>query len=167
MKIFITGPCGGGKTTFGRKLSNKLSIPFYSLDDIMFDSTRSTRFSLRPEKERDNMLKDMVLSTDDWIVEGAYLNWVMKCIREADIVYIVRPSMFVNICQLIKRFYINRVHFSSPLFKPIIQKNINVFLSMFTWRKGTNVALCSFLQDIGKEPIILKNRRETSKILNE
>ena len=39
--IIVTGDLAAGKTTFGKKISNTLKIPFFSKDDIkeiLFDS---------------------------------------------------------------------------------------------------------------------------------
>ncbi len=41
-KIFLIGMPGSGKTTIGQKLAEKLSIPFFDLDEIIEEKTGST-----------------------------------------------------------------------------------------------------------------------------
>jgi len=37
-KIYVVGAVGSGKTTFSKKLSNELDIPYFELDNICWNS---------------------------------------------------------------------------------------------------------------------------------
>src|SRR5688572_8188777 len=66
-KILVIGPNGSGKTTFGKKLSAKLNIPFYELDF----------YSWQPdwvETDYDEFRKitEELTAKDEWIIDGNY-----------------------------------------------------------------------------------------------
>ncbi|KAB1065934.1 shikimate kinase [Salibacter halophilus] len=46
MQVFIIGFMGSGKTTVGKKLANKLEIPFYDLDNLIEDKEQQSISSI-------------------------------------------------------------------------------------------------------------------------
>lgn len=67
MKIRIIGSCGSGKSTMARELSEIYNIPYYEIDNIIWD--RSSDKLKYPEEVRDATLRSIIYS-DSWIVEG-------------------------------------------------------------------------------------------------
>ena len=73
-KIYILGTVGTGKTTLAEKLSEKLDIPNYDLDDIYWIEfyTKERARSQRKLKLR------KILRKKKWIIEGVHsLKWVI------------------------------------------------------------------------------------------
>ena len=66
-KILVVGCVGCGKSTYAKKLSKKLKIPVYGIDEIVHDDVKGIRRSLDEQKE----LIKQVDKNDKWIIEGA------------------------------------------------------------------------------------------------
>lgn len=66
-KIVIVGTSGSGKTTFAKKLSNKLGQKNIDLDDLFWLPNWVER---SPEDFREKVFE--VLSNDSWIIAGNY-----------------------------------------------------------------------------------------------
>ena len=79
-KIFISGGPGSGKTTYAKKLSAKMNIPHFDLDDIKWE--KASFNSERPKEER-LKLRDKILSENDsWIIEGVYFkDWIIPILE--------------------------------------------------------------------------------------
>jgi hypothetical protein len=82
MRIYIIGNSCTGKSTLARELSQELKIPWYSTDDIFWLHKFHTS---RPKEERLPMLH-AILSTPNWIIEGASTSWTADAVAAADIV---------------------------------------------------------------------------------
>jgi adenylate kinase family enzyme len=65
-RIFILGDSGRGKSTFARKLSEKIAIPYYSTDDFFW----KTKFSEPSDRQKSIEDISRVYDGDSWIVEG-------------------------------------------------------------------------------------------------
>jgi adenylate kinase family enzyme len=100
-KIYIVGIMGSGKTTLAKKLSEKLKIKHYSLDDIYhirkFDKKRSS-------KARENKL-NTTLSKKSWIIEGVHNKWTEDIFRKEELVIWLDLNPTYLIINLIKRFF--------------------------------------------------------------
>jgi adenylate kinase family enzyme len=66
-KIIIIGCPGSGKSTFARKLSEKLSLPLFHLDLLYWNSDKTT-----VSKEVFLHRLNNVLSDNEWIIDGNY-----------------------------------------------------------------------------------------------
>ncbi len=66
-KIVVVGPSGAGKSTLSRKLSSKLNISLYHLDNIFWNSDK-THIT---KEEFDKKLEE-ILSLDNYIIDGDY-----------------------------------------------------------------------------------------------
>ena len=75
MKLFLTGYMGSGKSLLGKKLSEKLKIPFHDLDFLIEKHAEKSISSIFSEKgeiyfrklEREQ-LKDVLKSSEDQII---------------------------------------------------------------------------------------------------
>jgi adenylate kinase family enzyme len=84
-KILIIGCVGCGKSTYARKLSKKLSIPVYGIDEIVHDDVLGVRRSLDEQKE----LISKVDSNDKWIIEGALRKELYFLLDMADLIIMI------------------------------------------------------------------------------
>ncbi len=83
-KVLVIGCPGAGKSTFAKKLSKKLALPLYHLDNIWFrpDGTHIER------DEFDRKLSEL-LAHEKWIIDGNYQRTLRKRIEAADTVYLL------------------------------------------------------------------------------
>src|SRR5688572_14732513 len=90
----ICGP-GYGKTYAARHLSHLLGIPTYDLDDLFWDSAAQSYGVRASDADRDAKLMSI---TDEaaWIIEGVYYRWLRLSFERADIIFVLRPNVFVR-----------------------------------------------------------------------
>ena len=110
-KIFISGGPGSGKTTYAKKLSKKLNIPHFDLDDIKWINNENNFNVERPKEER-FALRDKILSENPhWVIEGIYTkDWIIPILEQSDRIIILRPSKMVRQWRIIKRFFRRTLH---------------------------------------------------------
>ena len=102
MKIHIVGGPGSGKTFLAEKLSRKLGIPHYDLDDIQW-ANETGYGKKRDIAERDALL-EQILQRDDWIMEGVYYAWCGRCFEDADRIYLMTVPRPVYRFRILRRF---------------------------------------------------------------
>lgn len=99
-KIHIIGSVGSGKTTLARRLSKKFDIPFYELDNVVWER-HQTGDIRRPEEDRDQYLAQIV-STKRWIIEGAHHHhWVGKSFNNAELLSFWIPPIWQGPTELL------------------------------------------------------------------
>ncbi len=124
-KIFIVGSPGAGKTTLAKKLSQKLGIPHFDLDDIRFPKKNIKR----SDEEAQPYVKRLVVKPS-WIIEGVYISWIEKYLKDADqIIFLDTPyttALFRVILRFLKDFKKGRSRhsFISTL---ILIKNMTIY----------------------------------------
>jgi len=103
MRIHIIGGAGSGKTSLAQKVSVRLGIPHFNLDEMFWDDPPSQYGKRRNEEERARLLNEAV-EKSDWIIEGVYDKWVFSSFQAANIVIVLRPTLSLRIYRIIKRF---------------------------------------------------------------
>ena len=83
-KIHIIGSTGSGKTYLAREISKRLHIPFFELDDIVWNGAVELSGKNSPEV-RDKILED-IINKEQWIIEGVYHKWLGRSFEEADVI---------------------------------------------------------------------------------
>ena len=66
MKILIVGNVGSGKTTLAKRLSNYFDIPYYSIDNIVYDEDNIKR----EDKEQIKIINKINRENKEYIFEG-------------------------------------------------------------------------------------------------
>jgi len=127
-KIHIIGGPGSGKTFSATKLQKLTKLNLCSLDKIFWDQTENS-YIRSNEKFRTEKL-NLVLSEDNWIVEGVYYKWLADSFRDADLIVILNPPVYIRQWRIFKRFlkrkFIQR-EFRKETFKS--------FMEMFWWNQ--------------------------------
>lgn len=84
-KILVIGCVGCGKSTYAKKLSKKLKVPVYGIDEIVHDDVAGVRRSLDEQKE----LIKQVDANDKWIIEGALREELYFLLDMADLIIMI------------------------------------------------------------------------------
>lgn len=82
-KIYIIGVVGSGKSTLARKLSSELCIPYYELDNVVWEKNECGPDRRRSEDEIIQILDD-IISQINWIIEHVGKNNFDKGFDYAD-----------------------------------------------------------------------------------
>jgi adenylate kinase family enzyme len=98
MKILVTGNAGSGKSTLGKKLSQKLDLPLYGLDRVVWKEN----WIPTPREERQRLIKE-ITDKESWLIEG-----VSKlALDEAEEIYFLDIPTYRCIFNIVKRFVKN------------------------------------------------------------
>lgn len=128
-KIHIIGSVGSGKTTLGKRLSAKLNIAHYELDNVVWQRL-DTGDVRRKAEERDAYLH-RIIGTEAWIIEGVHYEWVHASFKNADIIILLDPPYAVRTVRIIKRFILQKLGFEQSNYKP----TFTMFRKMFAWNR--------------------------------
>jgi adenylate kinase family enzyme len=69
MKILIIGIVASGKTTLAKRLSKKVSVPWYELDSVVHHKTLTGRYK-RSAEEQIEVIKE-IDKKGAWIFDGS------------------------------------------------------------------------------------------------
>ncbi|WML43989.1 AAA family ATPase [Neobacillus sp. PS3-40] len=158
-KIHIIGSVGSGKTTLAKELSSKYNVPFYELDNIVWERHKSGDIR-RSEEERRGYL-NTILNSEAWIIEGIHNEeWVTNSFHNAELILFLDTNYSIRILRIIKRFAFQKIGLEKSNYKPTFK----VFLKMFKWNKYfENVGKPGFFEKIevySNKLLVVKNRRE-------
>lgn len=166
-KILIVGGIASGKTTLATKLSKKLKIKNYELDNIAYkrrDVWIKTDYPERKEK------LSQIFKRKKWILEGFYsTHWVYRVYREAEIVIILGIKQTTSRHRIIRRFLKRKF---------IIKKNKQVNKSLSGLLKilkhinephyGEKLErIHNVAKKYSKKIIILENKRQLNNFLKK
>lgn len=101
-KIHIIGAHASGKTHLARRLSRRLGIPHYALENLVWNGTGEKKRRNIPAL-REQLLLDIV-SQDSWIVEGQDYEWLTFSFAMAEQIIFLTPSPLVRDGRMILRF---------------------------------------------------------------
>jgi adenylate kinase family enzyme len=165
LKIRIIGSCGSGKSFIAKQLSQKYGIPYYELDNIVWD--RSEDALKYPEEVRDAKLGE-VLNGASWIVEGVHYKWGQDTFKEADFIFVLRPNRLARDSRVIWRFLKVRFGLETWNYKQTFR---NLLQMIFEWNRGYDregIQQVLNLTDVHAEKrFIVKRNQEILKILGQ
>ena len=99
-KILIIGDSGRGKTTFAKKLSEKLNIPAHDTDDYFW----KVKYTEPNNKEQSVVDISKVYSTPEWIMSGSTRRLLKEGFEKADIIFYLKfRNIFFQYISIIKR----------------------------------------------------------------
>jgi len=87
-RIIVVGCPGSGKSVLSRRLSEKLNIPVYHMDNLYWDSNWNhiTRDELREKIGK-------IMDTDRWIIDGNYISTLEDRVARCDTVIFLDYSV--------------------------------------------------------------------------
>lgn len=154
MKIYIVGPVSSGKSTLAKKLSETLSIPYQSLDEVVHIPDKSNPWGnrKRQDEERDKLFQS-VIQQPKWIIEDVGRPCFEDGLKEADTIVLLEVSTRIRNYRIIKRWIKQRLGIEKCIYNP----GYKMLKSMFKWSKK---------YDTGKDN--LKERIDTyqEKVIN-
>lgn len=118
-KIYIIGPVGSGKTTFSKRLSEKLDIKRYELDKVSWDDEHG---NIKRSDEEALKIFDEILSNDSWIIEDVGREKFKKGREEADAIYYIKLPRMKSYYRVTKRWIKQRLGKESYNYPPTFEQ---------------------------------------------
>lgn len=129
MKILIFGIVASGKTTLAKKLSEKLSIPYFEGDCIAWGFPEEKRF------KRSNLVQLETINTlnmnKSWIIEGTYRESQKILYDYADKIIFLDTPLYIRIYRIITRFVRQKMGLEACHY----HSNFTMLKCMFKWTK--------------------------------
>lgn len=165
MKIYIVGAVASGKSTFARKLSDRLRIPCHSLDEVVHISDKSNLWGNRKRsvEERDNLFYS-IINQNDWIVEDTGRPCFKHALKEADTIILLEISTKLREFRIIKRWIEQRLGVEQCIYKP----RYEMLKCMLKWSKDYDTGIDNLKDRIScydEKIITLTNRKDMMKFL--
>ncbi len=158
-KVIVIGCPGSGKTTFAKKLKDKIGLPLYYLDAIWHKPDR-THIS---REEYDARLAE-ILALDSWIVDGNYSRTIESRISVCDTVFLFDLPVEVCLDGAISR--LGKERYDIPWIDNELDPNLKREIEEFPNKNlPTIYALIDKYKD-GKTVVIFKSREEADVFLN-
>ncbi|MBE6037579.1 MAG: adenylate kinase [Anaerofustis stercorihominis] len=149
-KIIVIGCPGSGKSTFSRKLSEKINIPVYHLDNLYWNPDKTTVSS----EIFDQRLSE-VMKKDRWIIDGNFSRTLEVRLSECDTVFFL--DLPADICLQSVRDRIGTVREDIPWVETEEDEEFMDYIRSF---QETNIPVMKALFEKypDKEYIVFKDR---------
>lgn len=163
-KISIIGNGGSGKSTLSNKLSEKLNIPVYHLDQIFWKSgcqKINTAEWLKTNEE--------LTAKDNWIIDGNYRNCMNTRLKASDTIIFMDFSRYKCYLNSFNRYFKYRGK-SRPDVTDGCNERITWEYLYWLWRykKEFRPSVIEKLNKLSdKKIIILRNKKEVKKFVEE
>lgn len=157
-KIHIIGSVGSGKTYLAGFLSKRLSIPFYQLDNVVWERTigGDIRNSI---EERDRLLEE-IINREKWIIEGAHHEWVLKSFDSSDLIIYISASKWRRDLRGITRFIKQKLGLEKGNFKQTIKSLFQHFKWNKDYDKEKKPEIFNMLIPYMEKVMIIKSNKE-------
>jgi adenylate kinase family enzyme len=155
-RIHIIGGAGSGKTHAACRISEKLGIRAYDLDNIFWDNTDKSYNQKAIPEVRDQKLKQILLN-DSWIIEGVYFKWLKESFQQADVIILLMPNYAICTFRVISRFIKRKIGIIPSKKK----ETIKGLIELIKWNRRYNK------EDISDIVALLKPYRDKVKVFSK
>ncbi len=164
-KILIVGGIGSGKTTLANKVSKRLKIKSYELDNIAYK-----RRDIWVKEEYSNRKKklDRIFKNKKWILEGFYSTpWTYQVYKRAEIIIVLETKHKLSKNRTIRRFLKRRLTIKKNKF---VNKSFKGLLKVIRHMDDSKYEkklrrIHTIIKKCKKTSIILKNKKEINKFV--
>ncbi len=161
-KIFIFGISGSGKTTFSKRLGDKLKIKAYDLDDMYFKEGKE--YINRDRKKRNKIL-EKIIKKKNWIIEGSHTEeWISPIFKNLDLIIVIDTKLSICKRRIIMRSIKRKFTGSKKEKLPFVIKMIKKFVS--TEMRTKKLTELKKLNKRKTKVIILKNKKQINNFIN-
>ncbi|MGM7700623.1 DNA topology modulation protein FlaR [Pseudalkalibacillus sp. Hm43] len=165
MKIHIIGSVGSGKTIFARKLSSVMGIPFYEIDNVVWDRS-GTEDVRHPEKERNRQFAELI-SKEEWIIEGAQYGWTSEGFRRADLIIMLYPHLWIRNYRILRRYVRFKLGYEQLNYKHEFRHLFKLYKWNYKFEYRGKDDLLEQFASYEQKLVILKNNKEIERFLDE
>ncbi|MFR4248582.1 MAG: DNA topology modulation protein [Leuconostoc lactis] len=162
-KFMIIGCGGSGKSTLARKLSDKMDVPVFHLDALLWHDN----WEMSSKDEQRHIINN-VLDKDQWIIDGNYSATLDMRVAKADTIIFIDRSRVMCLYNVLKR-YIHYKGRSRPDMHDNCPEKIDFEFLHWIWtfnknRKPKIIKMLAAVQNT-KNVVILKNNRQINYFL--
>lgn len=161
----IAGPVGSGKTTCAKQLAAHTGIPYYELDNLIWERHPTGD---KPYSEEESVKQlQTILTNKSWIIEGTTTrDWIKPALDSADTIFLLLPPYPIRVYRILTRFFKQITNQEVAHYKP----TIHLLKMMFIWNhhyEKKNIFELQALIDSSKNRIILLKKRKPIHCLKE
>lgn len=163
MKIHIIGGAGSGKTYIAKIISDKYNLKSFDLDNIFWDNSLESYGVKNPEDIRKRMLNE-ILDNKSWIIEGVYSSWLQESFKQADIIFVLKPNIYLQHYRVTVRFIKRKLGIMSNKKK----ETIKGLIDLIKWNHGYNKKMdmtVKLIKESNERVIVIKNNEEVLKYI--
>ena len=165
MKIYIVGSVSSGKSTLAKKLSETLSAPYQSLDEVVHVPDKSDPWGNRKRQveERDKLFCS-VIQQPNWIIEDVGRPCFEEGLKEADIIVLLDVSLRIRNYRIIKRWIKQWLGIEKCIYNP----RLEMLKCMLQWSKDYDAGKdnLKFRISLYREKVItLRNNKDINAFL--
>ncbi|MEA1909795.1 MAG: shikimate kinase [Patescibacteria group bacterium] len=156
MRIYIFGSAGSGKTTVAKKISQKLNIPNFDLDEIFWNFEYGKKNETKRKEE-----VNRIISKKDWIIEGMYRDeWLKDILSSSDYIFILKPSKILLYWRIIKRTLLRIFQIEKYKRKSDINLLSNLLDTAKKFDKERLPEFLSQVNSLNKKTIFVENEQQ-------
>lgn len=163
-KIHIIGSIGSGKTTLAKNISSRLKIPYFELDNIVWQRF-DTGDIRRTEQERDAYLST-VITKHSWIIEGVHHKWVGSSFQQADLIIFLDTKISTRKLRILKRFCRQKIRLEQANYRPTFKILKDLYKYDTIFEDKSKVEIFDMLIPYKNKLIIVKNSIEIINYLD-
>ena len=152
-RIVVIGPCGAGKSTLARDLSQRLGLPLHHMDQLNWRPGW-----VESSKAEIGERLTTILATDRWMIDGNYSGTLAQRLARCDtIIYLDYP---VSLClfRVLKRIWAYRGRSRPDMTQGCPERlDLAFLLYLAQWNAGPRVRTEELISNHGDKVIRLRN----------
>jgi len=167
MKIYITGPVGGGKTTLARRLAADYGIPAFEADGFRYETDLSNPNYNHARSDDDcESLLAAALVNKAWVMEDAGRAMFEEAWRQADTFVLLVPPLTVRLARIMSRWVKQNLGLEACSYQPHL-KMIFVLLRWTRDYENGRDGLRTRLTPYAGKLVVLRSKRDVERFVIE